>query len=178
LGGANNPTAGYLYFSENTIALRAKNLHLGFSDDKGVITINGTATADTVKFDTAISCQTTGSDGKTSYKNGVDGTIEYVKGRVFGGKRHKATFCKGILISASDIDDGETEGGSYELPALSGAQAGQVLTVNADKTDVIWSYLKKKFDVTMTGTATVDMSGYYTTTKKTRYNSGSTWKVY
>ena len=157
LGGMNNATQGYLYFNNNTIALRATSLHLGPASDKGTITINGTATADTVKFDTAISCKT----GTNTYENGVDGTIEYVKGRVFGGKRYKAKFCKGILINATDISEGDSgDGGSYDLPSL--GSAGQILTVNSDGTDVIWSYLKKKFDVTMTGTATVDMDGYYT----------------
>lgn len=86
---------------------------------------------------------------------GVDGTITYVSGGFFGGTKKKAKFVKGILVSADDIEAGESDEGNYTLPSL--GAAGTVLT--SDGSNAVWAYLKKKFNISLSGSVA---SGLYT----------------
>ena len=89
------------------------------------------------------------------------------------------TFANGILVKVTNGAGSEitTDESDIIIPDLTG-NAGKVLTVK-DNDTMEWAYVKKKFDVTMTGTASVDMSGYYTRANgATRYSAGGTLKIY
>lgn len=89
------------------------------------------------------------------------------------------TFANGILVRVTNGAGSEitTDENDIIIPDLTG-HTGKVLTVK-DNNTMEWAYVKKKFDVTMTGTASVDMSGYYTIANgATRYSSGGTLRIY
>jgi hypothetical protein len=66
-------------------------------------------------------------------------------------------------IQASNISVGSNDEGKVLIAGSAGGY---------------WGYLKKKFDVTMSGTTTVNLSGYYTTLSKTRYKEGKVVNIY
>jgi hypothetical protein len=91
------------------------------------------------------------------------------------------TFINGICTDVSGgtaSESGDISGGS-DIPKFESADAGKVLSVKSGGTSLEWTFLKKKFDVKMTGTASVDMSGYYTIANgATRYSSNGTLRIY
>lgn len=106
---------------------------------------------------------------------GVNGTITYVSGSIFGGAKKTATFKKGILVEATDIEEGETETGEYTLPAL--GEAGTVLT--SDGSNATWSYLKKNFDLSLSGKILEANHNYYSPSATETYTlQGSSTTAY
>lgn len=73
------------------------------------------------------------SDGAAGDNKGVDGSITYASGGLFGGKKQTLTFKKGILVKASDaVSD---DGGDSTIPSPAG-KAGKLL--GSDGSKLVW----------------------------------------
>ncbi len=90
---------------------------------------------------------------------GVSGTFSLDGAGIFDDVYMK--FEKGILVGFTDPSGDNTAAGGSYLPSIEGVASGKVLTVTGTNT-LGWAYIKKKFNVTMSGEATVNMDGYYT----------------
>lgn len=116
--------------------------------------------------------------GGTTYDAYASGTTKSFKVGTWSPKYLQ--FANGILVGVTDNAGSDIEGeDATQTPGYTAADKNKVLAVNSSGTGVHWTYIKKKFDVTMTGTASVNMSGYYTRANGAyRYSDGGTLRIY
>lgn len=170
----------YIYSTAGWIFVNADKVTVGAVDSNVIIQKNVE-----IKGEAKITAKlATGGESVSETYNTVIGGSTYLKGQLYvtaGGNPKGAyangttksfkvgtwspkylQFSNGILVGVTDSagSDVEGEGADSVIPEYS--TAGTVLTVNSSGDGLVWSFIKKKFDVTMTGTATIDMSGYYT----------------
>ena len=81
-------------------------------------------------------------------QKGQDVTVTVTSGGLFNGKKQILKFAKGILIGTGNDDDSTEDDEDYTIPKLAG-NANKFLSNNGS--ELMWSYVKKKFEVTMTG---------------------------
>lgn len=130
-------TGGWLFLNADKVTVGAIDSNVTIQNNveiKGDLTVKANTT---VKKDITYEGKINTSDGGTT-QSGVNGTITYVSGGIWGGAKKTAKFVKGILVSADDIDSGAADTGNYTLPTISSGQAGYTLKVNSSGSNVEW----------------------------------------
>ena len=119
--------------------------------------VTGKMTAANVVFTNTIQC--TNGDGETGATVGVDGNFE-IDGRGWFGGYYNFVFRKGILVSTAGSTGDQAAPDGTALPGFSTANAGQVLTVDSNGA-LGWTFLKKKFNLSLSGTIKNANHNYY-----------------
>lgn len=128
----------------------------GDSTVTGNLDVQATTKVNTdIYFGGNIHCTLIGGTDAT----GVSGTFSLDGAGIFDDVYMK--FEKGILVGFTDTsgNNSGTSGGAY-LPDVSNVETGKVLTVTAANT-LGWTYLKKNFDLSLSGTIKQASHNYY-----------------
>ena len=146
LGQTTHDKPGILMYGDD-IGLYSDEIWIG-NGTSNITTIQGT-----LKYKTAIQCY---DSEKGAYKPGVSGTFKVKTGILSGAYLE---FINGILVDKGGVNE-EGVVISNSVPNSSSSDAGKVLSVKSNG-DLEWSYIKKKFDLKLSGTISNSNHNYY-----------------